>query len=275
MVAKEKMLGDVEHLADELATLIAETNNLLSDAEAIPNMYASTADAFVAPLQRTHELLETVPKDEPHFDKLSNLVDEAKNLHSQLLQRADAWREFVIERDTATDQLEMMRKPLDDIENQPLRSADQVLLDLDTLKNAKEELSELRTTMIKLQNLSEQLDPLESAYADVRFFDVDVEQTQQQFEDLMSLIDNELHDENILIESAQQLQRELERLEGELVNGVSKEQIDEVSRTHAVAPSQQFTHNVRSSKQFCSLSENLMRNVFTAAYILLNCYTCS
>uniref|UniRef100_A0A183VG65 KASH domain-containing protein n=1 Tax=Toxocara canis TaxID=6265 RepID=A0A183VG65_TOXCA len=228
MVAKEKMLGDVEHLADELATLIAETNNLLSDAEAIPNMYASTADAFVAPLQRTHELLETVPKDEPHFDKLSNLVDEAKNLHSQLLQRADAWREFVIERDTATDQLEMMRKPLDDIENQPLRSADQVLLDLDTLKNAKEELSELRTTMIKLQNLSEQLDPLESAYADVRFFDVDVEQTQQQFEDLMSLIDNELHDENILIESAQQLQRELERLEGELVNGVSKEQIDEM-----------------------------------------------
>jgi hypothetical protein len=36
--------------------------------------------------------------------------------------------------------------------------------------------------MRNLQNLSEQLDPLESAYADVRFFDVGVEQTQQQYD---------------------------------------------------------------------------------------------
>lgn len=84
--------------------------------------------------------------------------------------------------------------------------------------------------MIKLQSLSEQLDPLESAYADVRFFDVDVEQTQQQFEDLMSLMDSELHDENILIESAQQLQHELQRLESELIDDLSKEHLDEVSK---------------------------------------------
>jgi hypothetical protein len=36
--------------------------------------------------------------------------------------------------------------------------------------------------MYNLQNLSEQLDPLESAYADVRFFDVGVEQIQQQYD---------------------------------------------------------------------------------------------
>jgi hypothetical protein len=40
----------------------------------------------------------------------------------------------------------------------------------------------LKPTMHDLHHLSEQLDPLESAYSDVRFFDVDVDQTQQQFE---------------------------------------------------------------------------------------------
>ncbi len=36
--------------------------------------------------------------------------------------------------------------------------------------------------MERLQKLSEELDPLESPYADVRFFDVDVEQTQQHYD---------------------------------------------------------------------------------------------
>lgn len=82
--------------------------------------------------------------------------------------------------------------------------------------------------MGKLQNLSEQLDPLETAYADVRFFDVDVEQTQQQYEELMSLMNNELHDENILNESAQQLSQELERLNSELGVAPSLKQLEEV-----------------------------------------------
>jgi DNA-binding FadR family transcriptional regulator len=45
-----------------------------------------------------------------------------------------------------------------------------------------DDIEQLRNSMHNLQNLSEQLDPLESAYADVRFFDVGVEQTQQQFD---------------------------------------------------------------------------------------------
>jgi hypothetical protein len=36
--------------------------------------------------------------------------------------------------------------------------------------------------MQRLQKLSEELNPLESPYADVRFFDVDVEQTQQHYD---------------------------------------------------------------------------------------------
>ena len=36
--------------------------------------------------------------------------------------------------------------------------------------------------MLQLQRLSEALEPLEAPYADVRFFDVDVEQSQQNYE---------------------------------------------------------------------------------------------
>lgn len=97
------------------------------------------------------------------------------------------------------------------------------------LQGANDELDKLKTTMVRLQNLSEQLDPLESAYSDVRFFDVDVEQTQQQYEDLMSLMDNELHDENILRESADQLRRELDRLKDELAVALTNEQLQEVN----------------------------------------------
>lgn len=83
--------------------------------------------------------------------------------------------------------------------------------------------------MLKLQNLSEQLDPLETAYADVRFYDVDVEQTQQQYEDLMSALNNELQDESILNESAQQLAGEVERLSAELASEpVTNEELSEV-----------------------------------------------
>lgn len=82
--------------------------------------------------------------------------------------------------------------------------------------------------MEALQNLSEQLDPLETAYADVRFFDVDVEQTQQEYEILMSQMNNELNEENILNSQQQQLNAELERLEDELSLSPHMEQVDEV-----------------------------------------------
>lgn len=82
---------------------------------------------------------------------------------------------------------------------------------------------------MKLQNLSEQLDPMEAAYAEVRFFDADVVQTQQQYEDIMSLMDNEIRAECILLESTRQLADELEKLKTELsMEQCDQELLDEV-----------------------------------------------
>lgn len=99
------------------------------------------------------------------------------------------------------------------------------------LQDAIEGIHELKSTMTKLQSLSEQLDPLESAYADVRFFDVDVEQTQQQYEELMSHLNGELDDENVLCDSTQMLNSELERLNVYVAASPSKEELEEVRQT--------------------------------------------
>lgn len=80
-----------------------------------------------------------------------------------------------------------------------------------------------------LQNLSEQLDPLETAYADVRFFDVDVEQTQQEFNSCMSDVNNELNNENALCGQEQQLIDDMANLEKQLLSGASKQEVDDVS----------------------------------------------
>ena len=82
--------------------------------------------------------------------------------------------------------------------------------------------------MEALQNLSEQLDPLETAYADVRFFDVDVEQTQQEYETLMSQMNNEMEEERALSDQEQQLKQEAERLDNVLSARPNAEQLDEV-----------------------------------------------
>ncbi|KAJ1374426.1 CAMSAP CH domain [Parelaphostrongylus tenuis] len=53
----------------------------------------------------------------------------------------------------------------------------------------------------KLQELSERLDPLESANAEVRFIDVDVEQTEKQYDDLLNELSTEIEDEKRLCDS--------------------------------------------------------------------------
>ncbi|VDN88364.1 unnamed protein product, partial [Brugia pahangi] len=225
----EKMHEDCNHLYDELNALIKEGEEVLNDAEAIPTIYTTTMDAFVSPLEMATKLLQTMLENDEMAIRLKATVKDAKVLQANLSHHANLWLQFVDERDNATDQLEIKRKPLDEIGNKHIRSCEEVIDDLDKLKKAANELNDLRSVMSKLQSLSEQLHPLETAYADVRFYDVDVEQTQQQYENLISLINSELHDENILNESAQQLAQELEYLNGKFsMESVNREQFEEM-----------------------------------------------
>lgn len=133
-IALEKTRAECEQLTADLAALVAEATKLLSDSDAVPTMFATTADAFVLPLEHAKQVLNNAPAEDAQFIHLNALVSEAKDAHSALLHRADIWRQFVAERDSATDQLEVMRAPLDEIELRRRRSFDEVLQDLEALK---------------------------------------------------------------------------------------------------------------------------------------------
>lgn len=79
-----------------------------------------------------------------------------------------------------------------------------------------------------LEDLSQQLDPLETAYADVRFFDVDVEQTDLEFSNLMSAMNDEMNEENALNDQTKQMLDEMGRVANRLVSEPTVDSVDRV-----------------------------------------------
>jgi len=157
-------------------------------------------------------LIAEAPTPDAEVVGLQETVSEAQPVHQALATRAAVWEQFVKERDHANTQLDNARRPLDEIEPKGLRPMPEAQQDLETLVNGQEQLSPLETTLETLQRLSEQLDPLETAYADVRFFDVDLEQTREQYEDQLTALRNEIDDENALVDATHQVQNELARI---------------------------------------------------------------
>ena len=109
-----------------------------------------------------------------------------------------------------------------------LRSLAESMTDLEAAADATEKLAPLQDTIANLQRLSELLDPLESAYADARFFDVDVEQTNQQAEQFVAELDNEMKEEQALVESTDQVAEELSRLSDLIDSRPGKENLEDI-----------------------------------------------
>lgn len=90
------------------------------------------------------------------------------------------------------------------------------------------EFDDVKRTMTVLEDLSQQLDPLETAYADVRFFDVDVEQTDLEFSNLISAMNDEMNEENALNDQAKQMLDEIGRVANRLVSESTVDGVDRV-----------------------------------------------
>lgn len=79
-------------------------------------------------------------------------------------------------------------------------------------------LAELNAILDRLQNLAERLDPMEAAYAEVRFLDVDFEQLEKQYEDVFSQMRAELDHEKTMCNAIEQLNREATELIGQIAS---------------------------------------------------------
>lgn len=86
---------------------------------------------------------------------------------------------------------------------------------------------QLNEALEKLQTLADQLDPLETSYADVRFLDVDYEQNDKQYEAIMADLRSEIDKENQLLESTHYLEAELIQMRNTLSQ---MENLDELTK---------------------------------------------
>lgn len=135
------------------------------------------------------------------MEDLNAALSSAENIIPCLEERANNWDEFVRVRDEVDVELNKLRQPLDEVLTKSRRSINDAMNDFDTVSAGRQKSNILNDKVRILQELSERLDPLESAYADVRFIDVDVEQTEKQYEDVLSELSTEIEDEKRLCDS--------------------------------------------------------------------------
>lgn len=74
----------------------------------------------------------------------------------------------------------------------------------------------LNTQLDGLQQLAEQLDPMEMAYGEVRFLDVDFEQLEREYGDVVAGMGAELDHEKGMATALAQMEREIHELEGQI-----------------------------------------------------------
>ncbi|ETN83934.1 hypothetical protein NECAME_01727 [Necator americanus] len=147
-----------------------------------------------------------------------------------LEERANNWDAFVRIRDEADIELDKLRKPLDEVLSKPRRSTNDAKKDFDVISKERKNTNILSDKVRQLQELSELLDPLESAYADVRFIDVDAEQMEKQYDDVLNELSTEIEDENLLCDSVDHFNTEMNNICDLLAGNPSKENIENIEQ---------------------------------------------
>ncbi|UMM12896.1 hypothetical protein L5515_001443 [Caenorhabditis briggsae] len=209
--AEEKSLHDaVDRIVSRLVPLVRDAEELRHNAEAVPTQYAPKAEELKKEVEAAKTIIVNAPTSDAHVQQLQQAVANAETLIPDLEERARLWEEFLVARNDIDALIEKLQQPLDAVVAKPKRSAEEATQDVANLRQSAQQLADLDNKIANLQRISELLDPLESAYADVRFLDVDAEQTRHQYDTVLSDVDAELEDETLLKQSADQVTKEIE-----------------------------------------------------------------
>ncbi|CAD6184178.1 unnamed protein product [Caenorhabditis auriculariae] len=213
---------------NRLTRLVTEADELLRDSDAVPGQYEPTARELNSEVELARKVINDAgvaagPQVEA-IESLETTIQAAQQLANGLEERAQAWREFVVVRDETDATLGKLRTPLERVLEKPKRSASEASDDMKEIRDASHDIQILNANVANLQRLSEALNPLESAYAEVRFADVDTEQTQKQYDELLNELATELEDDRVLGESAELIAKEIEEIRAVLDQKNSRRQ---------------------------------------------------
>ena len=217
-------------MSSRLVQLVNDADRLLGDAEGVPAQYRPSAEELTSECKKAVELLRNAPKNHPSVESLETALSSAENMIPILEERANNWDEFVKVRDEADVELDKLRKPLDDVLAKPRRTINDAKVDFDVISDERQKSHILDGKVRRLQELSELLDPLDSAYADVRFIDVDAEQTVQQYDDVLNELSSEIEDESLLCDSVDHFITEMNAICESLAKQPTKETIENIEQ---------------------------------------------
>ncbi|KAJ1374428.1 CAMSAP CH domain [Parelaphostrongylus tenuis] len=169
--------------------------------ESLRNTLTPISTRLAQLVNNANRLLLDPQANHPSVEALNVALSSAENIIPVLGERAENWDEFVRVRDEVDADLNKLRQPLDEVLTKSRRSISDAINDLERVSAERQKSIILDDKVRKLQELSERLDPLESASAEVRFIDVDVEQTEKQYDDLLNELLTEIEDEKRLCDS--------------------------------------------------------------------------
>ncbi|VDM70621.1 unnamed protein product, partial [Strongylus vulgaris] len=228
--ADQQLTDAITPISTRLVQLVNDANRLLGDAEGVPAQYRPTAEELADECKKAVTLLQDAPKSHPSVQALEAVLSPAESMVPVLQERANNWDAFVRIRDEADIELDKLRKPLDEVLAKPRRSTNDAKKDFDVISEERKKTNILSDKVRQLQQLSELLDPLESAYADVRFIDVDAEQIEKQYDDVLNELSAEIEDENLLCDSVDHFNAEMNSISDLLSREPSKENIENIEQ---------------------------------------------
>ncbi|KAJ1374423.1 CAMSAP CH domain [Parelaphostrongylus tenuis] len=228
--AEESLQNTVIPISTRLAQLVNDANRLLLDPEGVPSQYTPSAEELSNECKHAITVLHDAPANHPSVESLKVALSSAENIIPVLEERARYWDEFVRVRDEVDAELNKLRQPLDEVLRKSRRSISDAMKDLETISAEKQKSGILDEKVSKLQELSERLHPLESVNADVRFIDVDVEQTEKQFDDVLNELSTEIKDEKHLCDSIDHFINEINSICSLLTEEPTKDRMENIEQ---------------------------------------------
>ena len=128
----EKLQSQVSLCLERLHAIADDGERTLVDSDAAPLNYRELADLCEKELIDARNLQQQLTPD--LVIHLQSAIDRVTSISHRLADRWSLWQQFVVARDNANMELDSLRKPLNAIEQKPLRPLTDAIADLDTLK---------------------------------------------------------------------------------------------------------------------------------------------
>ncbi|KHN86505.1 Nuclear anchorage protein 1 [Toxocara canis] len=237
--------GDQYEAANEvvavLRRLLEEEENMLKDK-------SSSADAMEEIIKKAEMILpesarlQSLVPAHPFYEDLRVLSAQLELINRRLIDRFNTWRTFKSECQLASDLVDKVRADITDAEQKKGQSFDEIASIVEKLQNIEKELLHLDgSTMARIKELDEMLEPLEHAHQQARLLHAQIEQTKQRLKEAINDKNREKENVEHVLKQIAELDTSLLKGEEALANEEELKLIDEQDANPTTAHRRQPT----------------------------------